>query len=206
MTQETAAKKSGTALGAAISHPVRARALTIMADRVASSVEIARELGIELSQVSYHVRALREQGLIEEVRSRPVRGSIERFYRATVKPFISPEEEAEMTLDERIVFARVIFSVFGANAATSLAAGTMVERTDHFATRVPLRVDEQGWSDLHAAYDELFGRVDEIQAESAERLGRTPDDPGIPTISFLSFFEMPEREDPRPAFPAVPAD
>lgn len=179
-------------LGAAISHPLRARALTILADRVASSVEIARELGVELSHVSYHVRALREHGLIEEVRSRPVRGSVEHFYRANVRPYISPEEEAEMTTCERTVFAKVIFSVFGANAATALAAGTMVERTDHYATRVPLRVDEQGWSDLHEAYGDLFERVFEIQAESSERLGSTPDDAGIPAISFLSFFEMPE--------------
>jgi DNA-binding transcriptional ArsR family regulator len=191
-------KRSGSALGAAISHPLRARALTILADRVASSVEIARELGAELTQVAYHVRALREQALIEEVGSRPVRGSIERFYRATVRPYVSPEEEGEMTLEERIVFAKVIFSVFGANAATALAAGTLVERTDHFATRVPLRVDEQGWSDLHDAYSELFERVYEIQAESAERLGKTPDDAGIPAVSFLSFFEMPEKPKPTP--------
>lgn len=191
MSQGVEDKKIGTALGAAISHPLRARALTILADRVASSVEVARELGEELSHVSYHVRALREQGLIEEVGSRPVRGSVEHFYRATVRPHVSPKEEAEMTLDERIVFAKVIFSVLGANAATALAAGTLVERTDHYATRVPLRVDEQGWSDLHDAYDGLFERVYEIQAESAKRLGRTPDDPGIPTISFLAFFEMP---------------
>ncbi|MBS1679432.1 MAG: winged helix-turn-helix transcriptional regulator [Actinobacteria bacterium] len=191
--QDVVETKKESALGAAISHPLRARALTILADRVASSVEIARELPADLSHVSYHVRALKEQGLIEEVGSRPVRGAIERFYRATVRPYISPEEEAGMTHDERVVFAKVIFSVFGANAATSLAAGTLVERTDHYATRVPLRVDEQGWSDLHEAYGELFERVYEIQAESAERLGKTPGEPGIPTISFLSFFEMPER-------------
>jgi DNA-binding transcriptional ArsR family regulator len=190
--QTTEKKGTEGALGAAISHPLRARALTILADRAASSVEIARELGSELSLVSYHVRALREQGLIEEVGWRPVRGSVERFYRANVKPYISPEEEDEMTAEDRSVFAKVIFSVFGANAATALAAGTLVERTDHYATRVPLRVDEQGWSDLHQAYSALFERVYEIQNESAERLGEKPEDPGIPTISFLSFFEMPE--------------
>lgn len=81
---------------------------------------------------------------------------------------------------------------------TALEAGTLVERTNHYATRVPLRVDERGWSELHDAYGERFERVYEIQAESEERLGVVPDDPGIPTISFLSFFEMPEaRRDTR---------
>jgi DNA-binding transcriptional ArsR family regulator len=184
-------EKAKAALGAAISHPLRAKALTILADRVASSVEIARELGAELSQVSYHVRALREQGLIEEVGSRTVRGAVERFHRACVTPYLSPEDESDLSLEERAVFARVIFSVMAANADMALEAGTLVDRTDHFATRVPLRVDEQGWSDLHEAYSELFERVYEVQAESAERLGETSD-AGIPTISFLSFFEMPE--------------
>lgn len=191
-------KKLDAALGAAISHPLRARALTILADRVASSVEIARELREETTAVSYHVRALREHGLVEEVGSRQVRGATEHFYRATVRPFVSPEEEEKMTPEERIVFAKVIFSVLGANAAIALEAGTLVERTDHFATRLPLRVDETGWSDLHEAYSELFERVYEIQAESAERLADSPDDAGIPTISFLSFFEMPESSGGRP--------
>lgn len=184
-------KKTTAALGAAISHPLRAQALTILADRVASSVEIARELRVEISAISYHVRALREEGLIEEVGSRPVRGSTEHFYRACVTPYISPDEEAELTAEQRTVFAKVIFSLLGANAAMALDAGTLVKRTDHFATRTPLRVDEKGWADLHVAYSELFERVYEIQSESAERLGET-DDAGIPTISFLSYFEMPE--------------
>lgn len=192
--QAAGSKKTRVALGAAVSHPLRARALTILADRAASSVEIARELRAEISAVSYHVRSLREQGLIEEVGSRPVRGSVETFYRACVRPFISPEEEAVMTLEERTVFANVTFSLFGADTTTALEAGTLVERTDHFATRVPLRVDEKGWSDLHEAYSELFERVYEIQEESTERLGKEPDDAGIPTISFLSFFEMPEGQ------------
>lgn len=197
MQAEERKRKGNSALGAAISHPLRAQALTILADRVASSVEIARELRAELTQISYHVRTLRDEGLIEEVGSRPVRGSIERFYRACVIPYISPEEEAELTVEQRTVFAKVIFSLLGANAAMALDAGTLVKRTDHFATRTPLRVDEKGWSDLHEAYSELFERVYEIQSESAERLGDTPDDAGIPTISFLSFFEMPETSSGR---------
>ena len=180
----------GTALSTAISHPLRARALTILADRVASSVEIARELGADLSQVSYHVRALREMGLVEEVGSRQVRGSVEHYMRAVVRPCVSSEEEASLPIDQRTTFTKVTLSVLAANASMALDAGTFVERADHHATRVPVRVDEQGWSDLAEAYMGLFERVYEIQAESAERLGA--DDPGIPAISFLALFEMPD--------------
>ena len=89
-------------------------------------------------------------------------------------------------------FARTIWSLITANATTALEAGTLVERPDHHLTRVPLRVDEQGWSEMTDAYMELYERVYEIQADSAERLGEAPDDPGISVLSVLAFFETPE--------------
>jgi hypothetical protein len=55
-----------------------------------------------------------------------------------------------------------------------------------------LRVDEQGWAELSEAYMELYERVYEIQAASAERLGRDPEDPGISVLTALAFFETPE--------------
>ena len=180
---------TGKAMGAVVSHPIKARCLTILADRVASATEIAREIGGDVTGVSYHVRTLKDLGLVEEVGQRPARGATEHFYKAVIRPCISDEEEAGLTIHDRSVFTELILSVFAANATTALDAGTFVERADHHATRVPVRVDEQGWSDMGAAYMELFERVFEIQAESAERLG--PDDPGIPAISFLAMFEMP---------------
>ncbi len=189
----------GKALGDSVSHPLRARCLTILADRVASPVEIAREIGADVTAVSYHVKCLKALGLVEKIGERKVRGAMENFYRAVVRPCISTEEEAALTVHERNVFAQVILSVFAANASTALDAGTFVERPDHQATRVPVRVDEEGWSDLAAAYEGLFERVFEIQTESAERLGAKPDDPGIPAISFMALFEMPEERGGRPA-------
>jgi DNA-binding transcriptional ArsR family regulator len=179
-------------LGAAVAHPLRCRCLTILGDRVASPAEIARECGLEVSNVGYHVTALAEAGLVEEVGQRPVRGAVEHFYRAVVRPCVSSEEEAEITIEKRKSFARTTWSLITANATTALEAGTLVERSDHHLTRVPLRVDEQGWSEMADAYMELYERVYEIQAVSAERLGKDPDDPSISVLSVLTFFETPE--------------
>ncbi len=147
-------------LGAAVAHPMRCRCLAILADRVASPAEIARELGLDVSNVGYHVTALAEAGLIEEVGQRPVRGAVEHFYRAVVRPITSDEEEADFSLAERKSFARTTWSLIAANATTALEAGTLVERHDHHLTRVPLRVDEQGWSEVAEAYMELYERGD----------------------------------------------
>lgn len=179
-------------LGAAIAHPLRCRCLAILADRVASPVEIARELRLEVSNVGYHVGALADAGLIEEVGQRPVRGAVEHFYRAVVRPLTSIEDEEALTLDKRLSFAKTIWSLITANATTALQSGVLVERPEHHLTRVPLRVDEQGWEELAVAYMELYERVYEIQADAAQRLGDEPEDPGISVLSVLAFFETPE--------------
>lgn len=189
----TATRRSPDAtLGATVAHPLRCRCLAILADRVASPAEIARELRLEVSNVGYHVSALAEAGLVEEVGQRPVRGAVEHFYRAVVRPITSTEEEAELSIDERLSFTRTIWSLIAANATTAIQARTLVERADHHLTRVPLRVDERGWAEMGEAYMDLYERVYEIQAASAERLGERPDDPGISALSVLAFFETPE--------------
>jgi DNA-binding transcriptional ArsR family regulator len=185
-------RKLRSTLAEAVAHPLRSRCLTILADRVASPAEISRELKVDVSNVGYHVNALLDAKLIEEVGNRHVRGAVEHFYRAVVTPCISNDEEEELSPAERNVFAETTLSVFAANANHSLRVGTLTERSDHHLTRVPIRVDEQGWTDLGTAYGELFERVFAIQEESAGRLGDQPEETGIPTISFLAFFEMPE--------------
>jgi DNA-binding transcriptional ArsR family regulator len=193
MASTAATRRSPEAtLGATVAHPMRCRCLAILADRVASPAEIARQLGLEVSNVGYHVNALAEAGLIEEVGQRPVRGAVEHFYKAIVRPITSDDEEAELTVAERTSFARTIWSLITANATTALAEGTLVERADHHLTRVPLRVDEEGWSEMTAAYKDLYERVYEIQADAAQRLGQTPDDAGISILSVLACFETAE--------------
>ena len=98
----------------------------------------------------------------------------------------------EQRLSRGLSFARTTWSLITANATTALAAGTAVERPEHHLTRVPLRVDEQGWSELAEAYMELYERVYEIQTASAERLGQDPEDHGISVLSVLACFETPE--------------
>lgn len=195
-----------TTLAGAVAHPLRSRCLTILADRVASPAEIARELGRDVGTVGYHVRTLADAGLVEEVSNRQVRGAVEHYYRAVVRPHLSSDEEAELDTAERKVFAETTLSLFAANASHALETGTLTERTNHYLTRAPIRVDEQGWRDLHDAYDELFERVYAIQEESADRLSDRSDDPGIPAISFQAFFEMPQSTKTGGTIPDPPQD
>jgi DNA-binding transcriptional ArsR family regulator len=97
----------------AISHPLRAAILRILAERTASPAEMARELGEELSNVSYHAKQLVRFECAEMVGIRPARGALEHFYRATERPLIDIEEW--LTLD-----AQGLQEVLGAHERTRL--------------------------------------------------------------------------------------
>ncbi len=83
----------------AMSHPLRAAILRILSERMASPAEMARELGAELSNVSYHAKQLVAFECAELVDIQVVRGALEHFYRATELPLIDIEEW--LTLDEQ---------------------------------------------------------------------------------------------------------
>jgi DNA-binding transcriptional ArsR family regulator len=75
----------------ALSHPLRARVLAALDGREASPSQIAEEIGVELTLISFHVRHLADAGLITATRTRPVRGAVEHFYRLSVRARIVAE-------------------------------------------------------------------------------------------------------------------
>ena len=85
----------------ALSHPVRARALTALNQRVASPSELASEQGEAVGYVAYHVRVLHELGMIELVKTRQVRGATEHFYRSTAQPYLDDEVWGRLSLVSR---------------------------------------------------------------------------------------------------------
>lgn len=185
--------KKEMTLGALVAHPLRSQCLTLLADRTASPAEIADELKENLGNVSYHVRKLWRGGAVEIVEEKPVRGAMEHFYRAVKRPLFSDREISEASIEERAVFASQALSLLTANATTSLETKTFVERPDFHVSRLPIRVDDEGWGEMRDLFEEMLERQFEIQKKSAERLGDT-DDAGIPVIAFNTFFEMPERK------------
>jgi DNA-binding transcriptional ArsR family regulator len=87
-------------LAKAFSHPLRSHVwVTICEKGVASPKEIAEETGIEVSEVSYHFRDLRERGLIELVSIERRRGFVEHFYAPQAPPFFF--DHSWMLVDEQ---------------------------------------------------------------------------------------------------------
>lgn len=70
-------------LAKALSNSLRARALNLIAEGVASPKAIAEASGLDIRTVAYHVRILLELDCIELVETHPRRGAVEHVYRVT---------------------------------------------------------------------------------------------------------------------------
>ena len=80
----------------ALEHELRCRILRFTAgrDEPSSPRIMSDELDHPLSNVSYHVRQLREAQLLAEIDRKPVRGSIEHFYLVDPKAAQLPQVAA----------------------------------------------------------------------------------------------------------------
>src|SRR5262245_32749233 len=90
--QRPAGETSEARIAKALAHPLRARILQRLGERVASPGDLAVELGAPLGVVSYHVRMLRDYDCVELVRTEPRRGALQHFYRATARPNLDEDQ------------------------------------------------------------------------------------------------------------------
>lgn len=65
----------------ALSHPIRLQILEALRDRIASPIELSREMDQRLGVISYHAKALVKCGCLELVHAEARRGSIESYFR-----------------------------------------------------------------------------------------------------------------------------
>ena len=166
-----------------LSHPLRPRILQILTIRgEASPNEIAEELGVPLGTLSYHTRLLRDYGWIELVREVPRGGAVEHFYRAIVRPFVDDAQWERLPIGLRRRLAAMTVGQVLQAAASAAAAGGF-DRAGAHVDRVPLELDEQGWTELSDALTGMLEEAGRIQERSNER--RTSREPGAVRASSL---------------------
>jgi DNA-binding transcriptional ArsR family regulator len=154
-----------------LAHPLRVRCLALLCDEPSSPRRLSDELDEGLSQVAYHVKVLRETGLIEPAGTRPARGATEHFYRA-VHPLVIPEGLwAQLPKSARQKIYADVLTDIDNDVTASVKAGTFDAREDFHVSWTPMRLDDQGCKDLAARTDRFLEEMLEVQAESAKRLG-----------------------------------
>jgi DNA-binding transcriptional ArsR family regulator len=175
----------------ALSHPMRARILGILDERVASPNEIAETIGERLPNVSYHVRALLELGCIELVDTAQRRGAIEHYYRAVVRPFFSDRDWKRLPRSGRQAISDAALRIVWEDVSEAIKAGTFESRPDRHLSHNDVVLDDQGWKEVAKLLNAMIGDVQKIASASAARL-KAQGEEGIPATVVAMQFEMPE--------------
>jgi hypothetical protein len=153
----------------AIGHPLRLRLLTIFNERVASPSDLAAELGEPIGNVSYHTRILARLGCIELVRTKQVRGAVEHYYRAVVRPVFSDDDWAELPMSIRKSLAGAVLTEIADDMSAAANEGGF-DRDEVHLSRTPLTLDRPGWQQLNELLQQVGEQALELQAQSAARL------------------------------------
>jgi DNA-binding transcriptional ArsR family regulator len=177
----------------ALSHPMRARILVILGERVASPNEIAELIEERLPNVSYHVRALLDLGCIELVDTAQRRGAIEHYYRAVVRPFFTDRDWKRIPRSGRQAISDTALRVIWEDVAEAVNAGTFDSRPDRYLTHSPMVLDEQGWSEANRVMTDALAELERIGSRSAGRLKKSGE-AGVPTRVVLMQFESPAKD------------
>ncbi len=171
----------------ALGHPLRARALSILNERVASPNEIAKALRVPVSKVSYHVTVLLKYECIELVDTAQRRGATEHYYRGTTRALFTDADWEQLSPEIKNGVSIEAMKMITEAAKKALQAGTFDSRSDRHLSCTPVVVDEQGWDDLASLLADTLDQVMEIQTQSAGRLVNKRKRGISATVSMLSF-------------------
>jgi DNA-binding transcriptional ArsR family regulator len=180
----------------ALAHELRVEILTILNERMASPNELAKELNEGLSQVSYHVKVLKDYECITLVKTEPRRGAVEHYYRATSRPFVSDRDWQQLPGSVRSSLSAELLELIQEDAIHALVEGTFEARADAHLARNLALLDEKGWRDLMKGLGATQSLISKVQTESAVRLQKSGEE-GIPVSVAVLGFELPEQPSQR---------
>jgi hypothetical protein len=172
-------------------HPVRAKALSMMAERPTSPKEIAAAVGTPIGNVTYHVRELVKAEMAMLVDEKKRGGATEHFYLATT---IDDETSSRLDSRQRAILARTGLHLIIADAAQAVEAGVLSSRPDVQMARIPLHLDEEGWHEIRDLYIATLDSALAAAARSKERL-EDEGSQGFRALAVTMLFEMPAESD-----------
>jgi DNA-binding transcriptional ArsR family regulator len=174
-------------------HPIRAKALSMMAQRPTSPKEIAAAVGKPIGNVTYHIRELKKARMVTLVDEKKRGGATEHFYLATT---IDDETSSRIDPAQRDLLARTGLHLIIADAASAVDSGMLSARADAQMARIPLHLDEEGWHEIRDLYVATLEAALAAAARSAKRLEEDGGD-GFRALAVAMLFEMagePERD------------
>jgi DNA-binding transcriptional ArsR family regulator len=174
-----------------LAHELRAEILAILNERMASPNELAKELDEGLSQVSYHVKVLKDYGVIRLVKTEPRRGAVEHYYRATSRAFLTDRDWHELPESVRVGMSADLFQAVIDDVVAAMEEETFDDREDRHLSWTPLMLDEQAWVSLQKLLGDTLKHALKLNTEAAKRLAKSKEKGISASISMIAY-EVPD--------------
>lgn len=153
----------------ALAHPLRVRLLAYMNDREWSPNELSEKLNEGLSQVSYHVKVLKDFEMIELTRTEPRRGAVEHYYRAIERAYIPRWMAKLLPRSGNEIVGSNILEAVEEDLVASIDSGKFYEREDTHASYTPVTLDSIGCEEADDVAIRAIREILDIQSRSANR-------------------------------------
>jgi hypothetical protein len=168
---------------------LRAQILILLNERVASRTEVSRELGAPANKVRHEMEVLKktEPPLIELVCEKPVRGTVEKFYRATTMAYVNPSEWPGVPDAVKVGMRGSLLNTLVDDAVAAVGEGTYDSLENAHMSWTPMILDEQGWKDLHEILLRALEEAIQVKEDSRERLLAEDAEGTSCTVSILGY-------------------
>lgn len=184
----------------ALAHPLRVSVLSRLEQGPSSPVELARALNVQLENLSYHVRKLRDLGFVEMSDHQYVRGAVKHVYRLVARPHIDETAWQQLPRAAKEAIWASSMQESWRLATAAIEQGGM-DRQDSYVVRSSLTLDDEGFEEIAGLLADFLERADDVERRACQRLARHGVRQCNGTLVTL-FFETPAleamAETPRP--------
>lgn len=161
----------------ALGHRVRIEVLALLNEGVYTPNELAEILDETLGTVTHHVTELADGGAIELARTEQAGNWTRHYYRAVEQPYITEEEAAGMTPQQRQVIVGLILQSIMAESMSAFWAGHMINDPSNVLLSWRwFNVDREGQGEIIEELAGSWERIREIEARSTARRADSGED------------------------------
>jgi DNA-binding transcriptional ArsR family regulator len=172
----------------ALSHPLRIRIMGVLEQRTATPKELSQALGVGLENLAYHVRTLRDFGLIELERSEQVRGAVAHHYRARARPRITARAWEQLPEISKRAMIGAALEQIGDIVSEAAAQGCFTRPESHMSRR-PLVLDEEGFKEASSIVSKALDELSAVARRSQARIKKGATE--VPTTAVALLFDTP---------------
>jgi DNA-binding transcriptional ArsR family regulator len=173
----------------ALSHPLRVRIMGLLEQRTATPKQMSEALGVNLENLAYHVRTLRDFGLIELERSEQVRGAVAHHYRARARPRVTARAWEQLPEISKRAMIGAALEQLGELVSAAAVQGCFSRPESHMSRR-PLFLDEEGFNEASRIVSETLDELTAVERRARKRIKRGAAE--IPTTAVALLFDTPD--------------